>query len=83
MTEPLRLPFTVDCPVPRAFAVWTGRISMWWPADHTVTGEPGLEVVLEPRVGGRIFERTPAGAEYGSVCGATTPRSTRRGRRSG
>jgi hypothetical protein len=62
--EPLRLSFTVDCPADHAFAVWTGRISTWWPADHTVTGDAGLRVVLEPRVGGRIFERTAAGAEH-------------------
>jgi len=64
MTDPLRLSFTVDCPAEHAFTVWTAKISRWWPADHTVTGEPGLDVVLEPRVGGRIFERTVTGAEH-------------------
>jgi uncharacterized protein YndB with AHSA1/START domain len=63
MTEPLRLDFEVDCPVAHAFAVWTGRIDRWWPADHTVSGNPA-EVVLEARVGGRIFERTSAGEEH-------------------
>lgn len=64
MIEPLRLSFEVDCPAEHAFAVWTTQIARWWPADHTVTGEAGLEVVFEPRVGGRIFERTAAGAEF-------------------
>jgi hypothetical protein len=64
MTEPLYISFDVACPVSHAFAVWTARIGTWWPADHTVTGESGLDVVLERRVGGRIFERTRAGAEY-------------------
>ena len=64
MIEPLRLSFEVACPAEHAFRVWTAKISRWWPADHTVTGEPGLDVVLEPRVGGRIFERTAAGAEH-------------------
>ena len=63
MTEPLRLAFTVDCPPEHAFELWAARTSVWWPVGHTVTSEPGLEVVLEPRVGGRIFERTPAGRE--------------------
>jgi hypothetical protein len=44
--------------------VWTGRIGTWWPTDHTVSGEPGLAVVLEPRRGGRIYERTAAGVEH-------------------
>jgi uncharacterized protein YndB with AHSA1/START domain len=61
--EPLRLSFEVGCPAPHAFDVWTDKIARWWPADHTVTGEDGLEVVLEGRPGGRIFERTAAGAE--------------------
>lgn len=64
MIEPLRLSFEVDCPVERAFEVWTGRIGRWWPADHTATGEPDLEIVLETRVGGRIFERTRDGIEH-------------------
>lgn len=64
MTEPLHLSFDVDTSVAHAFTVWTTRIGTWWPADHTVTGEPGLSVVLEGRVGGRIFERTRTGAEH-------------------
>jgi hypothetical protein len=62
--EPIRLAFEVDCPADHAFDVWTRRIADWWPADHTVSGDPGLEVVLEPRVGGRIFERLASGAEH-------------------
>ena len=56
--EPLRLAFDVDRPADHAFAVWTRDIGRWWPVDHTASAEPGLEVVLEPRVGGRFFERT-------------------------
>ena len=63
-TEPLRMTFTVDCPAVHAFTVWTARISAWWPADHTVSGDAGLNVVLEPVVGGRIFERTQSGVEH-------------------
>lgn len=64
MIEPLRLDLEVDRPAPHAFEVWTEDIGRWWPADHTTTGEPGLTVVLEPRVGGRIFERTTDGREF-------------------
>jgi uncharacterized protein YndB with AHSA1/START domain len=61
--EPLRLSLEVDCAPEDAFAVWTERFSLWWPADHTVTGDPAL-VALEPRVGGRIYERGPDGVEH-------------------
>ena len=64
MTEPLRFSLDVDCPAEHAFGVWTDRINLWWPADHTVSGRPDAEVVLEPRLGGRIFERTVDGVEH-------------------
>ena len=64
MTGPLRFTFDVACPADHAFAVWTSGIGTWWPGDHTVTGEDGLTVVLEPRIGGRIFERTTTGDEH-------------------
>ncbi|MDQ6922374.1 MAG: SRPBCC family protein [Candidatus Dormibacteraeota bacterium] len=63
MIEPLRISFVVDCPAAHAFSVWTARTSSWWPVTHTVSAEPGLEVVFQPLLGGRIFERTPAGTE--------------------
>lgn len=56
--------FDVSCSVEHAFSVWTTGISRWWPADHTVTGLRDLEIVLEGRVGGRIYERTPVGIEH-------------------
>ena len=64
MIEPLRMSFEVSCPVAHAFDVWTSKIARWWPADHSVSGENGLQVVLEGRPGGRIFERTAAGTEH-------------------
>jgi uncharacterized protein YndB with AHSA1/START domain len=62
--EPLRLSFQVECPADLAFDVWTQRIATWWPVSHSVSAEPDIQVVLEPRVGGRIFERTVSGAEH-------------------
>jgi uncharacterized protein YndB with AHSA1/START domain len=63
MIEPLRLSFEVACSPEHAFTVWTARTSLWWPTSHSVSGERGLEVRIEPRAGGRIFERTPTGRE--------------------
>jgi uncharacterized protein YndB with AHSA1/START domain len=62
--EPLRLSFDVACRADHAFAVWTERTSRWWPTGHSVSGEAGLAIVFEPRVGGRIFERTQDGREH-------------------
>jgi len=62
--EPLRLSFDVPRPAAHAFSVWTQDIGRWWPSDHTATGEADLTVRLEPRVGGRIYERTVDGREF-------------------
>jgi uncharacterized protein YndB with AHSA1/START domain len=64
VTEPLRFDVEVACPAPHAFRVWTSGIAAWWPADHTVSGAGDAHVVLEARVGGRIFERTADGTEH-------------------
>jgi uncharacterized protein YndB with AHSA1/START domain len=64
MAEPLRLQLDVGCSVQHAFTVWTEGIGTWWPVDHTVSVEPGLRVVLEGRVGGRVYERTASGTEH-------------------
>ncbi len=61
--EPLRAALKVACAPDDAFAVWTQRFSLWWPTDHTVTGDPVL-VALEPRLGGRIYERGADGTEH-------------------
>jgi uncharacterized protein YndB with AHSA1/START domain len=62
--EPIRLTLEVACAAEHAFRTWAERTSTWWPADHTTTGEPGLEVRFEPHAGGRIFERTADGREF-------------------
>ena len=64
MIEPLRLSFVVDCSAGHAFRIWTERIDAWWPADHTVTGDPKTAVTLEPGLGGRIFETAQDGTEH-------------------
>jgi uncharacterized protein YndB with AHSA1/START domain len=64
MIEPFRLAFDVDAPQAHAFETYTREIDRWWPASHTHTGRSDLRIVLEGRVGGRIFERTPDGDEF-------------------
>lgn len=62
--EPIEIEFAVACPPRHAFDVWANKMSMWWPSGHSMSGDPDLVVTFEPRVGGRIFERTPTGVEH-------------------
>ncbi|HEY7947054.1 MAG TPA: SRPBCC domain-containing protein, partial [Acidimicrobiales bacterium] len=64
------------CPAEHAFETWVTRFSSWWPKGHSVSGNPDTTVVLEPGVGGRIFERTPAGTEidWGEITHWDPPR---------
>jgi len=64
MIEPLRITFAVACSPARTFELWTAQTSSWWPATHTVSARPDVQVIIEPSVGGRIYERTPDGDEH-------------------
>ena len=59
----VRKEITVDATPERAFEVFTTRFDSWWPRSHHI-GEPELqEAVIEPREGGRWFERGVDGSE--------------------
>jgi uncharacterized protein YndB with AHSA1/START domain len=60
--EPLRIEVDIACPPEHAFATWAEHFGTWWPRSHTVTGDPAA-IVLEPRMGGRIYEQAPDGRE--------------------
>jgi len=61
----IRKSVTVDAPPQRAFRVFTEEIATWWPLrTHAVDTEHSDTVVMEGRVGGRLFERTPEGEEH-------------------
>jgi uncharacterized protein YndB with AHSA1/START domain len=64
VTEPIEIEFEVACSPEHAFDTWANRTSMWWPPGHSMSSAPGLVVTFEPRPGGRIYERTPEGAEH-------------------
>ena len=59
----LRHSIVVSCGVERAFHLWTGGIDRWWPKHHSRSGDSETTVTLEPRSGGRLYERTPQGRE--------------------
>jgi uncharacterized protein YndB with AHSA1/START domain len=48
----------------RAFVFFTGRMGRWWPKAHTLLGAPQEDVIIEPRPGGRWYERGRDGSEY-------------------
>ena len=79
MIEPLRIAFEVECSPDHAFDTWTGKATSWWPPEHTVSHQQGAEIVFEPRVGGRIFERTADGREidWGQITEWDRPRRIR------
>ena len=63
--EPVMKTVTVACTPEEAFRFFTADFGMWWPAaTHSVVAyasqfkDKPTTVVLEPRVSGRIFERT-------------------------
>lgn len=76
MTPPLRLTVPLRCSAAHAFAVWTSDFGTWWPRSHSVTAAPDTAVHLEPRLGGRIYERAADGTEHdwGEVTGWDPPR---------
>jgi uncharacterized protein YndB with AHSA1/START domain len=60
---PIRKTFMVKAPPAKAFAAFTQGMVHWWPKTHTIAPHPFVEVVVEPREGGRWFERDADGAE--------------------
>jgi uncharacterized protein YndB with AHSA1/START domain len=53
----------VKAPPERAFQLFATQMGRWWPAGKTIGKSPHVEVVIEPRAGGRWFERDAEGVE--------------------
>jgi uncharacterized protein YndB with AHSA1/START domain len=54
---------TVGVPVERAFRVFTEAFGTWWPPTYHIGDAEMAEAVIEPRAGGRWFERGVDGSE--------------------
>ena len=72
--EPVMKAITVACTPEEAFRYFTAEFGMWWPiATHSVVAyasefrDKPASVILEPRVSGRIFERSRAGGCHAST----------------
>ena len=61
--DAVRRELTVPAPPERAFAVFTDRFDSWWPRSHSIGGSELAEAVVEPRAGGRWYERGADGSE--------------------
>ena len=68
--QPVRVAVEVRRGIEEAFGVLTTEITAWWPvASHSVEPDKVAAVVLEGRLGGRLYERWHDGgqADWGRV----------------
>ena len=59
----------VQAPLDRAFSVFVEQMETWWPATHHIGKTPFESIFVEPRIGGRWYERDAAGklTDWGKV----------------
>lgn len=72
----IRKEIDVDAPAERVFRIFTERFDLWWPPSHHI-GQSALEsITLEPREGGRWYERCADGTEcqWGKVLAWQPPK---------
>ena len=74
--ESVRKSIVVPLSQTDAFRLYTEGIATWWPLKtHSLAKERAATVVLEARVGGRVYERTAEGEErdWGTVVVCESP----------
>jgi uncharacterized protein YndB with AHSA1/START domain len=54
---------TVSAPIEKAFRVFTGSFNTWWPREFHIGEAEIAEAIIEPREGGRWYERGVDGGE--------------------
>lgn len=69
----------VSASVERSFAVFVGQMETWWPATHHIGVQPFEAIFVEPRVGGRWYERDTDGkqCDWGTVLAWDPPHRVR------
>jgi uncharacterized protein YndB with AHSA1/START domain len=67
---------TVRAPIEKAFRVFTTSFNTWWPREFHIGQAEMAEAILEPREGGRWYERGVDGSEcnWGRVLAWEPPR---------
>ena len=59
----VRKNIVVNAPREHVFRTFTERIDTWWPRAHHIGARDTFTAILEPRAGGRWFERGDDGSE--------------------
>jgi len=59
----VRKNIVVNAPKDHVFRTFTERIDTWWPRAHHIGASEPFTAIMEPRTGGRWFERGHDGAE--------------------
>ena len=77
---PVRKTVLANTPQAHAFTVFTERLGDWWPLQsHHIGSQPAATAILEPRAGGRWFERAVRRSESRRSC--SRPWACQRGAR--
>ena len=69
----------VQASVERSFSVFVEQMETWWPATHHIGDTPFETIFVEPRVGGRWYERNAKGeqCDWGTVLAWDPPHLVR------
>jgi uncharacterized protein YndB with AHSA1/START domain len=59
----VQLSIVVEAPIERAFAVFTDEMASWWPPEHHILEGELAAMIVEPRVGGAIYDRGVDGSD--------------------
>lgn len=72
----VRKSIRVHVPIERAFSVFVEQMEAWWPPAHHIGAKPFQSIFVEPKVGGRWYERDEEGKEcdWGTVRAWDPPR---------
>ena len=73
---PIRKTLSVGVSPDKAFRVFTEGMGRWWPRTHHIGKSELVQVVVEPRAGGRWYEVCADGSEcqWGNVLAWEPPR---------
>jgi uncharacterized protein YndB with AHSA1/START domain len=72
----IRKSVLVHAPIAHAFRVFTEKFDTWWPRTHHIGKVEPYTAILEPRTGGRWYERGADGSEceWGHVLEYSPPK---------